>query len=75
MYTPIIASTVTLASSLHGAGDTDPGRSHVRHAVQAMAGVTGLVGFGFHAGTLASARAAIPGRTCSTARRSVPPWR
>lgn len=49
MYTPIIASTVTLASSLHGAGDTDPGRSHVRHAVQAMAGVTGLVGFGFHA--------------------------
>ncbi len=49
MYTPIVVSSVTLASSLHGAGDTDPGSSHVRHAVQALAGITGLVGFGFHA--------------------------
>lgn len=49
MYTPIIVSTVTLASSLHGAGDTDPGSSRLRHAVQALAGLTGLIGFGFHA--------------------------
>ncbi|SDM29598.1 hypothetical protein SAMN05216360_101466 [Methylobacterium phyllostachyos] len=49
MYTPIVVSSITLASSLHGAGDTDPGRSHVRHAAQALAGLTGLVGFGFHA--------------------------
>ncbi|WP_244477067.1 hypothetical protein [Methylobacterium sp. Leaf117] len=49
MYTPIIVSSITLASSLHGAGDTDPGRSGMRHAVQAVAGATGLVGFGFHA--------------------------
>jgi hypothetical protein len=49
MYTPILVSSVTLATSLHGAGDVDPGRSHVRHAAQALAGATGLVGFGFHA--------------------------
>lgn len=49
MYTPIIVSSITLASSLHGAGDTDPGSSRVRHAVQVLAGITGLVGFGFHA--------------------------
>ena len=49
MYTPIVVSSVTLAASLHGAGDTDPGSSHVRHAVQALAGLTGLIGFGFHA--------------------------
>jgi hypothetical protein len=48
MYTPILVSSVTLAVSLHGAGDTDPGSSHVRHAVQALAGATGLGGFGFH---------------------------
>ena len=49
MYTPIIVSSVTLAASLHGAGDTDPGSSRVRHGVQALAGLTGLIGFGFHA--------------------------
>lgn len=49
MYTPILVSSVTLAASLHGAGDTDPGSSRVRHAAQALAGLTGLIGFGFHA--------------------------
>jgi len=49
MYTPIVVSSVTLAASLHGAGDTDPGSSRVRHGVQALAGLTGLIGFGFHA--------------------------
>jgi hypothetical protein len=49
MYTPIIVSSITFASSLHGAGDTDPGSSRVRHAAQALAGLTGLIGFGFHA--------------------------
>ena len=49
MYTPIIVSSVTLAASLHGAGDTDPGSSRVRHGVQVLAGLTGLIGFGFHA--------------------------
>ncbi|MEH3144040.1 MAG: hypothetical protein PGN34_01480 [Methylobacterium frigidaeris] len=49
MYTPVIVSSVTLASSLHGAGDTDPGSSQVRHAAQALAGLTGLIGFCFHA--------------------------
>ncbi|TNC04738.1 hypothetical protein FF100_36370 [Methylobacterium terricola] len=39
MYTPIVVSSVTLASSLHGAGDTDPASSRVRHAVQALGGV------------------------------------
>ena len=49
MYTPIVVSSVTLAASLHGAGDADRGGSRVRHAVQGLAGLTGLVGFGFHA--------------------------
>ena len=49
MYTPIIVSSVTLAASLHGAGDTDPESSRVRHGVQTLAGLTGLIGFGFHA--------------------------
>ena len=49
MYTPIVTASVTLAASLHGAGDTDPGSSRVRHGVQALAGLTGLIGFGFHA--------------------------
>ena len=48
MVTPIVVSSITLASSLHGAGDTDPGSSRVRHGVQALAGLTGLIGFGFH---------------------------
>jgi hypothetical protein len=49
MYTPIVVSSVTLASSLHGAGDADRCSSRVRHGVQALAGLTGLIGFGFHA--------------------------
>jgi hypothetical protein len=49
MYTPVLVSSAVLASSLHGAGDSGPRSSLVRHAVQALAAFTGLVGLGFHA--------------------------
>ena len=49
MYTPILVSSAVLASSLHGAGDAGPRSSLVRHSVQALAGLTGIVGLGFHA--------------------------
>ncbi|WP_236960533.1 hypothetical protein [Methylobacterium durans] len=49
MYTPVLVSSAVLASSLHGAGDAGARSSRVRHAVQALAGLTGVVGLGFHA--------------------------
>ncbi len=49
MYTPLAVSTVTLATSLHGLLDCHRQSRHpVRHAVQATAAVTGLVGMGIH---------------------------
>ncbi|MGH7213080.1 MAG: hypothetical protein ACREF1_16665 [Acetobacteraceae bacterium] len=48
MYTPLAVSCITLATSLHGLGDRRQSRHPVRHAVQATAAATGLVGMGIH---------------------------
>ncbi len=49
MYTPIVVSSVTLAGVPARGWRHRPGSSRVRHGVQALAGLTGLIGFGFHA--------------------------
>ena len=49
MILPIIASVLTLGTSLHGAHDPTPRAHKVRHAVAAAATATGLIGGGFHA--------------------------
>ncbi len=48
MYTPLAVSCLTLATSLHGVGDRRGSRHPVRHAVQAAAAATGLIGMGIH---------------------------
>lgn len=48
MYAPLVASTLSLAASLHGASDERDGSHALRHAVLAGAGLTGLAGGGFH---------------------------
>jgi len=49
MVLPIIASALTLGTSLHGAHDPTPSAHRLRHAVAAAAAATGLIGGGFHA--------------------------
>ena len=48
MYLPLVASSLTLAASLHGTQDERAERHPLRHAIQACAALTGLVGTGFH---------------------------
>jgi hypothetical protein len=48
MFTPLVVSALTLATSAHGTADARPGAHAVRGAVYALAAVTGLVGTGFH---------------------------
>lgn len=48
MVLPIIASTLTLATSLHGAHDATPRSHRLRQAVAATSAVVGAVGGGFH---------------------------
>ena len=48
MYTPLAVATLCLAASAHGTTDRR-GKAHpVRDIIYALAGVTGLVGTGFH---------------------------
>ena len=48
MYVPLVASSLTLAASVHGGNDR-ANRSHpVRDGIYALAALTGLVGTGFH---------------------------
>lgn len=48
MVLPIIASAMTLATSLHGAHDATPRAHRLRHAVAAGSAAIGVVGGGFH---------------------------
>ena len=48
MYTPLVTAALTLAVSGHGVGDKRHGAHTVRDTVYALAGLTGLIGTGFH---------------------------
>lgn len=48
MYTPIVVSTLSLAASLHGHRDRNAVAHRMRDGVYALAGLTGVVGTGFH---------------------------
>jgi hypothetical protein len=48
MYTPLAASTLTLLASFHGHRDFQPKAHWVRDTIYALAGLTGLIGTGFH---------------------------
>ncbi|EJW10884.1 hypothetical protein A33M_3953 [Rhodovulum sp. PH10] len=48
MFTPLVVSTATLATSLHGLRDRSAGAHRLRDGVYLTAAVTGLVGTGFH---------------------------
>lgn len=48
MYTPIVVASLSVLASVHGMGDRRFGAHLARDAVYAIAGVTGIVGTGFH---------------------------
>jgi hypothetical protein len=48
MYTPLLVSALTLATSVHGTGDMRPVAHKARDAIYLLAAATGLVGSGFH---------------------------
>jgi hypothetical protein len=48
MFTPLIVSVLTLATSVHGTSDSRPLAHGLRDAIYALAAVTGLVGTAFH---------------------------
>lgn len=48
MFTPLVVSALTLATSLYGTSDSRPLAHGLRDAIYALAAVTGLVGTGFH---------------------------
>ena len=48
MYAPLVASSLSLAASLHGGGDPRYGAHGGRHAIYALSALTGLAGLGFH---------------------------
>jgi hypothetical protein len=48
MWTPIVSATLSLAASLHGHTDRRAGAHPGRDAIYAAAGLTGIVGTGFH---------------------------
>ena len=48
MFTPLIVSALTLATSLHGTTDSRPFAHGARDSIYALAAVTGLIGTGFH---------------------------
>jgi len=49
MVLPIVASALTLGTSLHGAHDPTPHTHKLRHAIATAVAATGLIGGGFHA--------------------------
>lgn len=48
MFTPLVASGLTLLASLHGTADDRPAAHFARNTVYALAALTGIVGTGFH---------------------------
>jgi hypothetical protein len=48
MYTPLVSAALTLAVSGHGAADNRSDAHVVRDSVYSLAGLTGLLGTGFH---------------------------
>jgi hypothetical protein len=48
MYTPLLVSALTLATSVHGTGDMRPIAHKARDTIYLLAAATGLVGTGFH---------------------------
>jgi hypothetical protein len=48
MYTPLLVAALTLVASGHGVGDKRPDAHKVRDSIYGIAGVTGLIGTGFH---------------------------
>jgi hypothetical protein len=48
MYTPLVTSTLSLLASGHGQQDPDAIASKVRDPIYLLAGLTGLIGTGFH---------------------------
>ncbi len=48
MYTPLIVSALTLATSLHGTSDMRPLAHKLRDGCYVLAAATGLLGTGFH---------------------------
>ena len=48
MYTPLVVSALTLATSVHGTADMRPVAHKARDAIYLLAAATGLVGTGFH---------------------------
>jgi hypothetical protein len=48
MFTPLIVSALTLATSIHGTSDMRPVAHRVRNATYQLAALTGLLGTGFH---------------------------
>jgi hypothetical protein len=48
MYTPIVVSALTILASLHGHNDNARGAHRARDAAYAAAGLTGIIGTGFH---------------------------
>jgi hypothetical protein len=48
MYTPLLVSALTMATSLHGTADMRPFAHKARDAIYLLAAATGLVGSGFH---------------------------
>ncbi len=49
MFTPLVASALTLAVSVHGTADTRASAHRARDAVYALAAATGVAGTAFHA--------------------------
>jgi hypothetical protein len=48
MYTPIVVSTLSILASFHGHKDRTFRAHRLRDAVYALAGLTGIIGTGFH---------------------------
>ena len=48
MFTPLLVSALTLATSVHGTSNSRPLAHGLRDAIYALAAVTGLIGTGFH---------------------------
>src|SRR4051794_31560615 len=48
MYAPLVAAALSLAMSGHGVSDRRGGAHAVRDATCLLAGITGLIGTGFH---------------------------
>jgi hypothetical protein len=48
MFVPLVTAALSLAVSGHAVADASPGAHRVRDTVYALAGLTGLIGTGFH---------------------------